>query len=298
MQNTIRDLHASKKRKSVTWGVNMKKRGVSILLVLILLVGAGLMLFPVVSNYLNQRSQTKAIESYNQTAGIADAALYENALREAQAYNDMLFQRGAIAQLQGNELEQYLSLMNLRGDGIIGYVYIPKIKVNLTIGHTVEEEVLRRKVGHMPGSSFPIAGENVHAVLSAHRGLPSATLFSNLDLMEVGDSFQIHVLDRIYDYQVREINVILPEQTEYLNIIPGKNCVTLMTCTPYGVNTHRMLVRGELVSESRIGDNQTDEGFSLQSFLEKNKELLLPCAFAVLLLLFLIILLLKRRGKK
>lgn len=278
--------------------MSMKKRGVSILLVIILLAGAGMMMFPVVSNYLNQRSQSKAIESYNQTAGTADAALYEETLADAQAFNNMLYERGAISLLQGEDMEKYMSLMNLRDDGIIGYVHIPKIKVNLTIGHTVEEEVLRKKAGHMPGSSFPIAGENVHAVLSAHRGLPSASLFSDLDQMEVGDTFQIHVLDRIYDYQVREINVILPEETEYLNIVPGKNYVTLMTCTPYGVNTHRMLVKGEFVSESRIGDNEPETPKTLQSFLEEHKDLLLPIAAGVLLLMFLILLLPKRRGKK
>ncbi|MBP3540199.1 MAG: class C sortase [Clostridia bacterium] len=256
------------------------------------------MLYPVVSNYLNQRSQSKAIESYNQTAATANVAFYEETLADAQAFNHMLFERGAISLLQGEDMEKYMSLMNLRDDGVIGYVHIPKIKVNLTIGHTVEEEVLRKKAGHMPGSSFPIAGENVHAVLSAHRGLPSASLFSNLDQLEVGDTFQIHVLDRIYDYQVREINVILPEETEYLNIVPGKNYVTLMTCTPYGVNTHRMLVRGEFVSESRIGDQQPETENSLLFFLEEHKHLLLPIAAGVLLFLFLILLLPKRSGKK
>lgn len=276
----------------------MKKRGVSILLILILLAGAGMMLYPIVSDYMNQRSQSKAIESYNQTAGTADAARYEEALMDAEAFNNMLYERGAISLLQGEDMDKYMSLMNLRGDGIIGYVHIPKIKVNLTIGHTVEEEVLRKKAGHMPGSSFPIAGENVHAVLSAHRGLPSASLFSDLDQVEVGDTFQIHVFDRIYEYQVRDINVILPEETEYLNIVPGKNYVTLMTCTPYGVNTHRMLVRGEFVSESRIGDNQPEPENHLLTFLADYKEILIPFAAGVLLFLFLILLLPKRRGKK
>lgn len=276
----------------------MKKHGISILLVLILLAGAGLMLYPVVSDYINQLSQSKAIQDYNQSADTLNAELYDEMFQNARAFNEKLFQRGSISQLSEDDLQEYWSLMNLKNDGIIGYVHIPKIKLNLTIGHTVAEEVLRTKAGHLPESSFPIDGENVHAVLSAHRGLPSARLFTDLDEMEVGDTFQIHILNRIFTYQVVDVLIILPEETEYLNIVPGKNYATLMTCTPYGINTHRLLIRGEMTSQSRIGEDQEEPQKTLKSFLDENKEWLLPGAIAVLLLLFLMVLLLKRRSRK
>lgn len=281
----------------------MKKRWINVLLVLILLAGAALMLYPIVSDYINQMQQNEAIESYNQSAGADDRALFDSMITAAAGFNDRLFGKGAIAQLTDEELQTYHSLLNPKGNGDIGYVNIPKIGVNLIIGHTVDNEVLRTKAGHMEGSSFPIPGENVHAVLSAHRGLPSASLFSDLDQLEVGDTFSIHVLDMVLEYRVVDIFVVLPEETEMLNIVPGKNYTTLMTCTPYGVNTHRMLVRGELISESRLGDNETEnEPLSgkeaVLEFLTEHRKAILPGAIAALILLFLVMLLPKRKGKK
>lgn len=281
----------------------MKKRWINVLLVLILLAGAALMLYPVVSDYFNQMQQNEAIESYNQSAGTDERALFDSMISAAADFNDRLFGRGAIAQLGDEELQTYHSLLNPKGNGDIGYVSIPKINVNLVIGHTVDNEVLRTKAGHMEGSSFPIPGENVHAVLSAHRGLPSASLFSDLDQMEVGDTFTIHVLDLVLEYRVVDIFVVLPEETEKLNIVPGKNYTTLMTCTPYGVNTHRMLVRGELVSESRLGDDEAEnEPLTgkevVLEFFNEHRKAIIPGAIAALILLFLVVLLPKRRSKK
>ncbi|MBE5778595.1 MAG: class C sortase [Clostridiales bacterium] len=276
----------------------MKKRWVSILLVLVLLAGAGILLYPLVSDYLNQLEQNRAIESYNQSAEANNRELFDSMFASADNFNQMLYAKGSIAQLSPEELQSYHSILNPKGNGDIGYVTIPKINVNLIIGHTVDTEVLRTKAGHMEGSSFPVPGENVHAVLSAHRGLPSASLFSDLDQMEVGDSFSVHVLDKTLEYRVVDIFIVLPEETEKLSIVPGKNYVTLMTCTPYGVNTHRMLVRGELVSESLKGDEETEPDTGLDAFLKKHGKILIPGAAAALILLFLILLLPKRRGKK
>lgn len=281
----------------------MKKRWVNVLLVLILLAGAALMLYPIVSDYLNQMQQNEAIEDYNLSAGTDDSALFDSMISAAGDFNNRLFGKGAIAQLSEEELNTYHSLLNPKGNGDIGYVNIPKIGVNLIIGHTVDNEVLRTKAGHMEGSSFPIPGENVHAVLSAHRGLPSASLFSDLDQLEVGDTFSIHVLDLVLEYRVVDIFVVLPEETEKLNIVPGKNYTTLMTCTPYGVNTHRMLVRGELITESRLGENEADNepltGMEVVlEFLSEHRKAIIPGAVAALLLLFLVVLLPKHKGKK
>ena len=227
----------------------MKKVLPVLAVVLIFVLGLGIMLYPTIANYVNARSQTVAIDHYEEAAR-ANAAYYEGLLEQAQAFNREIFENGGLVNLTDEQKAAYETLLNLNGDGVMGYIEIPRLELKLSIGHGTEEDVLQRMVGHIEGSSLPVGGESTHAVLSAHRGLPTAKLFSDLDLMQVGDRFTIHTLNQTLTYQVDQITVILPEEIEALAIEPGGDYVTLMTCTPYAVNTHRLLVRGVRVEEA------------------------------------------------
>ena len=227
----------------------MKKALPVLAVVLIFVLGLGIMLYPTIANYVNARSQTVAINHYEEAAQ-ANAAYYQRLLEQAQAFNEKIGHNGGLAALSEEDKAEYESLLNLNSDGIMGYIEIPKLDLKLSIGHGTEEDVLQKMVGHIEGSSLPVGGESTHAVLSAHRGLPSAKLFSDLDLMQIGDRFMIHTLNQTLTYQVDQITVILPEEIEALAIVPGEDYVTLMTCTPYAVNTHRLLVRGVRVANA------------------------------------------------
>ena len=227
----------------------MKKVLPVLAVVLIFVLGLGIMLYPTIANYVNARSQTVAINHYEEAAQ-ANAAYYQGLLEQAQAFNEKIGHNGGLAALSEEDKAEYESLLNLNSDGIMGYIEIPKLDLKLSIGHGTEEDVLQKMVGHIEGSSLPVGGESTHAVLSAHRGLPSAKLFSDLDLMQIGDRFMIHTLNQTLTYQVDQITVILPEEIEALAIVPGEDYVTLMTCTPYAVNTHRLLVRGVRVANA------------------------------------------------
>lgn len=227
----------------------MKKVLPVLAVVLIFVLGLGIMLYPTIANYVNARSQTVAINHYEEAAQ-ANAAYYQRLLEQAQAFNEKIGHNGGLAALSEEDKAEYESLLNLNSDGIMGYIEIPKLDLKLSIGHGTEEDVLQKMVGHIEGSSLPVGGESTHAVLSAHRGLPSAKLFSDLDLMQIGDRFMIHTLNQTLTYQVDQITVILPEEIEALAIVPGEDYVTLMTCTPYAVNTHRLLVRGVRVANA------------------------------------------------
>ncbi|MFR8439260.1 MAG: class C sortase [Lachnospiraceae bacterium] len=225
----------------------MKKALPVLAVVLIFVLGLGIMLYPAVANYLNAQSQTVAIDQYEEAAR-ANTAYYEGLLEQAQAFNEGVLKRGTLAVMTEAEKAEYNSLLNLNGDGVMGYIEIPKLDLRLSIAHGTDEDVLQKMVGHVEGTSLPVGGESTHAVLSAHRGLPTAKLFSDLDLMH-GDRFTIYTLNQALTYQVDQITVILPEEIEALAIEPGKDYVTLMTCTPYAVNTHRLLVRGVRVPD-------------------------------------------------
>ena len=227
----------------------MKKVLPVLAVVLIFVLGLGIMLYPTIANYVNARSQTVAINHYEEAAQ-ANAAYYQGLLEQAQAFNEKIGHNGGLAALSEEDKAEYESLLNLNSDGIMGYIEIPKLDLKLSIGHGTEEDVLQKMVGHIEGSSLPVGGESTHAVLSAHRGLPTAKLFSDLDLMQIGDRFMIHTLNQTLTYQVDQITVILPEEIEALAIVPGEDYVTLMTCTPYAVNTHRLLVRGVRVANA------------------------------------------------
>ena len=230
----------------------MKKKLSNFIFALIFLAGLSLLLYPFVSNEWNTYRQSKLITSYeevitkqNETNPIDYAGEHE----KAQAYNEALLpyilpDSFAIAAMQEEPDEEYMACLNLTGDGMMGYVEIPKINIKVPVYHTTSTEVLEKAAGHLEGSSLPIGGENTHAVISAHRGLPSAALFTDLDKLKEGDHFLICVLDEILCYEVDQILVVEPDVTDPLGVEDGKDLVTLLTCTPYGVNSHRLLVRG------------------------------------------------------
>lgn len=226
-----------------------KRKGPSvstIILVLIFFLGMGIMLYPTVSDWWNSLHATRAIEGYVSVVEDMSGKEKEAILEAAREYNAKL-QSGVNFLLTDEELEEYNSLLDITGTGIMGYLQIPAISVNLPIYHTVDESVLQIAVGHIPGSSLPIGGEGTHAILSGHRGLPSAKLFSDLDKVVEGDIFTIDIMDETVTYMVDQIRIVLPEEVDDLAIQPGKDYCTLVTCTPYGINTHRILVRGKRI---------------------------------------------------
>lgn len=206
-------------------------------------VGISLLLYPVISEYINAKHQSKAIASYDETVSHMSEADYDEIFAEARAYNDALA-RTEGAFYQPERVPGYLEALDITGTGIMGYVTIDKIGVELPVYHTVETDVLQSAVGHLPGTSLPIGGEGTHAVLSGHRGLPSARLFTDLNKLEPGDLFTITVLNRVVMYRVDQVKIVDPTDVTDLQLIPGRDYCTLFTCTPYGINSHRLLVRG------------------------------------------------------
>ena len=225
-----------------------KKKSIisTIILVLILIVGLSVMLYPIVSNWWNERVQTKAVAVYDKAVSELSENKYYEILKQAENYNARLAEFNSPL-VEYKKLTDYNKILNISDTGVMGYVTIPKINVELPIYHGTSAEVLNVAVGHLEGSSFPVGGKSTHAVISAHRGLPSAKLFSDLNKLDKGDTFTITVLNEILTYEVEDTFIIKPEDTEKLNIVQGKDYVTLMTCTPYGVNSHRLLVRAHRI---------------------------------------------------
>ena len=210
---------------------------------------AGLVIFfyPSASNYINSKHQSYAITAYDEAlANISDED-YDKYWSAAREYNEKLASGALNFNLTDEEREEYNSILDPTGTGVMGHIEIENIGVDLPIYHGVEESVLQVGIGHIPGTSLPTGTSSTHAVLSGHRGLPSSKLFSDLDQMIEGDTFLLHIMNQTFAYQVDQISIVLPEETQGLAIYPGKEYVTLVTCTPYGVNTHRMLVRGRRV---------------------------------------------------
>ena len=229
----------------------MKRMIANILIALIFLTGLSILLYPSVSDYLNEKNASRAIVGYEKAAEKLPPEDYSNEISMAVAYNEYLAQcsnlSAAFAMEKRREDTPYESLLNVGEDGIMAVIKIPSIGVNLPIYHGTDERVLQVAVGHYQGSSLPIGGESTHAILTGHRGLPSAKLFTDLDRLEVGDIFYIKVLGDILEYEIDQIETVLPSELDSLSITPGEDYVTLVTCTPYGINTHRMLVRGTRV---------------------------------------------------
>lgn len=232
----------------------MKSKLNKLIIGIIFLAGLSLLLYPFVANQWNNHRQKQLISSYEQTVSDKDAAHeidYDAELQKAKAYNEALLPSilpDSFAVAEASEEDKtYMDVLNIAGDEVMGIVEIPKINIKLPIYHTTDEEVLKQAAGHLEGSSLPVGGESTHAVISAHRGLPSASLFTDLDQLEKGDHFLIHVLNETLCYEVDKISVVKPEETSSLAVEEGQDLVTLLTCTPYGVNTERLLVRGHRV---------------------------------------------------
>lgn len=232
----------------------MKKILRTMLIVLLFLSGLSLLLYPFVANKWNDYRQKQLLTTYEEVIEKeGDKIDYASEWERAHAYNEALLpsilpDSFAIAAASEEPDEEYMACLNLAGDGMMGYVEIPKIDIKIPIYHTVTTEILEKAAGHLEGSSLPVGGESTHAVISAHRGLPSATLFTDLDKLEEGDHFLISVLDDILCYEVDKISVVEPTETNDLAVEEGQDLVTLLTCTPYGVNSHRLLVRGHRVA--------------------------------------------------
>lgn len=227
------------------------KRLRDILPILVILAGLLVLLYPTLSNYLVERNASRAVAAYNQSSVDLSAQEREQMLAAAHAHNDILAASSGASASEGGESaqvgEEYENLLNLNGDGMMGYIVIPKMNVNLPIYHGTEERVLQSGVGHLEYTSLPVGGESTHAALSGHRGLPSAKLFTDLNQMEEGDQFFIQILGETLAYEVDGVETVLPTETESLAIRPGQDLVTLITCTPYGINSHRLLVHAHRI---------------------------------------------------
>jgi len=247
----------------------MKKKLSNIVIILIFVTGLSLLVYPLVANKWNSYRQERLISNYEKTVSkINNQIDYDDEMKKAKAYNDALAPHilpdsFIKAENQKSEDKTYTTALNLTGDGMMGTVEIPKIDVRLPIYHTTSEEVLSKAAGHLEGSSLPVGGKDTHAVISAHRGLPSATLFTDLDKIKKGDHFLIHVLNKTLCYKVDSVIETEPDDTSALNVQEGKDLVSLLTCTPYGVNTQRLIVTGHRVSYNKdIVNKENKKGFT------------------------------------
>ena len=275
----------------------MKKKGKfsTVVLMLVLLVGLSLLLYPTFSDWWNSRVQSRAIEHYSDLVANLNEEDYSHIWEAAERYNQSLVGRKNDFLLSEEQREKYNELLNLAGDGLMGYVEIPAINVSLPIYHGTEEKVLQVAIGHLDWTSLPTGGESTHCVISGHRGLPSARLFTDLDKLIVGDVFMLYVLDEVLTYEIDQILIVEPQNTDALLIQEGKDLCTLVTCTPYGVNSHRMLVRGHRVDNLEEAQvvRVTADAVAIE------KLVVAPFVLAPILLLMMIVLLIpKSKNKK
>ncbi len=255
----------------------MRKHMSTIIAVLIFITGLSLLLYPTVSNYMNSLHQSKVVANYSDKMKKMDKKEKQAEINKAKAYNKTLVLNDARFTPTEEQLAEYKSILNADGLGMMGYIVIPKIHLKLAISHTVDASVLQVGVGHLEGSSLPVGGKSTHCVLSSHRGLPSAKLFTELDLLKEGDIFYLHVYDQVLAYEVVKIATIEPDDYSLFEIEEGKDLCTLFTCTPYGINTQRLVVRGQRV------DNTIDASKLHSDAIEINKYVVAIC-IAVLIL--------------
>ena len=271
----------------------MKKHLSTILLLAVFAAGLSLLLYPSVSDYWNSFHQSRAIADLSRQVAKLERESYEQLWQAANAYNRSLLNRQNVYRLTEAQKAEYESLLNLSGTGIMGSIEIPAIDCTLPIYHGTGEAVLQTAVGHLEWSSLPVGGESTHCVLSGHRGLPSAKLFTNLDRLTVGDTFRLRILDEVLTYEVDQMLTVEPQETAALQIVPGQDYCTLVTCTPYGINTHRLLVRGHRIEnapEARLVRVTADA-------VQIEPLLVAPIVALPMLLLLLILLLLPKRPK-
>ena len=264
----------------------MKKRKTTIIMTLFFFIGLLTLLYPTLSNYYNEKMQVKTIYNYENILNEADKIDFDKLKSDAQEYNEKLASLKEPL-LTYDTLTNYKELLNVNNDGMIGYITIDKIKVELPIYHGTSNEVLNSSVGHLEGSSLPIGGLGTHSVLSAHRGLPSSKLFTDLDKLDIGDTFKITVLDETLTYEIDKITIVKPSDRSELKINSDEDYITLLTCTPYGINTHRLLVRGKRIEGPIKKTYITTEAFKI------NKLIVIPLVSLPIILLLMIILLIK-----
>lgn len=286
MRKTKRPLTAEEKKKK------KKSSLINWLLVLIMLVGVGIMAYPSVSDWWNSFHASRAIASYSTAVENVDREKLDEMIQAAHEYNEKLLKKPNPYSMTDEELEEYNSLLNLSGTGIIGYITIKSIGVYIPIYHGVEESVLQIAIGHIDWTSLPVGGESTHAVVSGHRGLPSAKLFTDLDQMREGDTFTITVLNQMITYEVDQIRIVEPGDISELAIVPGKDYCTLVTCTPYGINTHRLLIRGTRIANEAGELVVPAEAFRIPNYIT------IPAIAVPLLFLTLIILLITSGRRK
>ena len=272
-----------------------KKKGnfTTLLLILVLLAGLSLLLYPSVSDYWNSFHETRAIATYAEEVANLNQDQYDEIWAAAESYNASLTDRVNAYLLSDAQKEEYQQLLNVSGLGVMGYIEIPSIDCSLPIYHGTEESVLQIAVGHLEWSSLPVGDESTHCVLSGHRGLPSAKLFTNLDKLREGDIFLLRILDEVLTYEVDQILIVEPQEVGALQIVEGQDYCTLVTCTPYGINTHRLLVRGHRIDnvEEAKTVRVTADAIQIEPLL------VAPIVAIPILLLLLILLLLPKRPK-
>ena len=272
----------------------MKRNLSTILLVLVFFIGLSLLLYPSVSDYWNSFHQSRAIATYAETVANIDKDAYQEYWETAHAFNRNIPSRPNIFVMQEEEETAYYQALDVSDNGIMGYIEIPSIKCSLPIYHGVDEAVLQIAVGHIEWTSLPVGGEGTHCVLSGHRGLPSAKLFTNLDQLVVGDAFMMRVLDETLTYQVDQILIVEPQDVDALQIVPGEDLCTLVTCTPYGINSHRLLVRGHRVENME----EAAAIYVTADALQIEPVLVAPIVAAPMLLLLMLWILLRPRKRR
>ncbi len=275
-------------------GTVKKKKGKSntstIILLIVFIIGLSLLLYPSLSNYWNSFHATRVITDYNEAIASMTEEDFEAYWTAARQYNADLLNTSNRYVMSDSQKSRYESLLDVADDGVMGYIEIPSIRVNLPIYHGVDDVILQHSAGHLPGSSLPVGGEGTHCVISGHRGLPSAKLFTNLDRLQEGDTFMLNILNDTLTYEVDQIRIVLPDELYDLEIEPGEDYCTLVTCTPYGINTHRLLVRGHRV-ETAVDAKVSNEGLRVEPML------IAPLIAVPILLVLLIILLIRTRKK-
>lgn len=270
----------------------MKNKLTTILLILALFAGLSLLLYPTVSDYWNSLHASQAVADYAENVRNLEAEKYQQVLQDARNYNQRLPYRHTTFALSEEEKGAYDALLDISGTGVMGYIEIPSIDTSLPVYHGTEEGVLQIAVGHLEWSSLPVGGADTHCVLSGHRGLPSAKLFTNLDKLVLGDKFIMRVLDEVLTYEVDQILIVEPTDVSTLMIEAGKDLCTLITCTPYGINSHRLLVRGH-----RIENQEEAQAIRVTSDAIQIEPLIVAPAVALPMLLVLLVILLVSGGK-
>ncbi len=273
----------------------MKKNSIStIVLVLVFLVGLSLMLYPSVADYWNSFHSSQVLYSYTQEISNLDNESYDAIFQEARAYNQALLEKSNVFHITEEDKKTYAAQLDFAYNGVMGYVEIPLIDVSLPIYHGTDEAILQTGIGHIEWSSLPVGGIGSHSVISGHRGLPSAKLFTNLDKLKEGDTFTIRVLDEVMVYMVDQILIVLPDEVDNLAIDPGRDLCTLVTCTPYGINSHRLLVRGTRIE----GPTETVQIRVTADAIQIEPLLMAPLVAAPMLLVLLVWLMIPNRRKR